>query len=40
MLTVGGLEDALVDKYVELIVESHDESCLWRQRGCDGKSGN
>ncbi|CZS92808.1 uncharacterized protein RAG0_03310 [Rhynchosporium agropyri] len=29
------IEDALVDKYVELIVTSHDESCLWRQRGCD-----
>jgi hypothetical protein len=27
-----------VEKYVELIVSSHDESCLWRQRGCDGKS--
>lgn len=31
-------EDALVDKYVELIVESHNEDCLWRQRGCDGQS--
>lgn len=29
-------EDALVDKYVELIVTSHDEDCLWRKRGCDG----
>lgn len=39
---IGGLaltnsvENALVDKYVELIVASHDESCPWRQRGCDG----
>lgn len=32
-----GVEDAIVDKYVELIVESHEESCLWRQRGCDGE---
>jgi len=31
-------EDALVDKYVELIVTSHDENCLWRRRGCDGQS--
>ncbi|KAH7397867.1 C3HC zinc finger-like-domain-containing protein [Cadophora sp. MPI-SDFR-AT-0126] len=29
------IEDALVDKYVELIVSSHDESCLWKKRGCD-----
>lgn len=29
-------EDALVDKYVELIVTSHEENCLWRKRGCDG----
>ncbi|KAF7917237.1 uncharacterized protein EAE98_010342 [Botrytis deweyae] len=29
------IENALVDKYVELIVASHDESCPWRQRGCD-----
>lgn len=30
-------EDALVERYVELIVTSHDEDCLWRKRGCDGK---
>ena len=29
-------EDALVEKYVELIVTSHAEDCLWRKRGCDG----
>lgn len=29
------IEDALVDKYVELIVTSHNEDCLWRKRGCD-----
>ncbi|KUJ23085.1 zf-C3HC-domain-containing protein [Mollisia scopiformis] len=29
------VEEALVDKYVELIVSSHDEGCLWRKRGCD-----
>ncbi|KAH8170803.1 c3HC zinc finger-like domain-containing protein [Sarocladium implicatum] len=27
--------DALVDKYSELIVDSHQEDCLWRKRGCD-----
>jgi hypothetical protein len=26
-----------VDKYVELIVTSHEDNCLWRERGCDGK---
>jgi len=30
------LEDALVERYVELIITSHDEDCLWRKRGCDG----
>jgi hypothetical protein len=29
------IEEALVDKYVELIITSHDEDCLWRKRGCD-----
>ena len=27
----------MVNKYAELIVESHGEDCLWRKRGCDGK---
>ncbi|RFU35102.1 hypothetical protein B7463_g1206, partial [Scytalidium lignicola] len=29
------IEEALVDKYAELIVTSHNEDCLWRKRGCD-----
>ncbi|KAI9640629.1 hypothetical protein NHQ30_010928 [Ciborinia camelliae] len=29
------IENALVSKYVELIITSHDESCPWRQKGCD-----
>ena len=32
------IEDALVDKYAELIVTSHEENCLWRKRGCDGQT--
>ncbi|KAF4976906.1 hypothetical protein FZEAL_6482 [Fusarium zealandicum] len=28
-------EEALVDKYADLIVNSHQEECLWRKRGCD-----
>lgn len=35
VLVPSEIEDALVDKYVELIVESHQEDCLWRKRGCD-----
>lgn len=31
----SNIEEALVDKYVELIITSHDEDCLWRKRGCD-----
>lgn len=30
-------ESALVDKYFDLIVSSHQQDCLWRKRGCDGK---
>ena len=33
-------EDAqrqLVDRYAEMISTAHEEGCLWRRRGCDGK---
>ncbi|KAG0645776.1 Zinc finger C3HC-type 1 [Hyphodiscus hymeniophilus] len=33
--TAACIEEALVDKYVELIITSHTEDCLWRKRGCD-----
>jgi hypothetical protein len=36
VLVASEIEDALVQKYVELIVESHSEDCLWRKHGCDG----
>jgi hypothetical protein len=26
-----------VDKYVELMVDAHQEDCLWRRRGCEGQ---
>ncbi|CCU82196.1 unnamed protein product [Blumeria hordei] len=29
------IEEELVNKYVDLIVSSHHEDCLWRKRGCD-----
>ncbi|KFX90655.1 hypothetical protein V490_06343, partial [Pseudogymnoascus sp. VKM F-3557] len=29
------IEQALVDKYAELIITSHDALCPWRKRGCD-----
>lgn len=35
VLIASDIEDALVQKYVELIVTSHGEECLWRKRGCD-----
>ena len=28
--------EQLVEKYARMIVTEHDESCLWRIRGCDG----
>ncbi|KAF4959973.1 hypothetical protein FGADI_1247 [Fusarium gaditjirri] len=35
VLVASEIEDALVDKYADLIVTSHQEGCLWRKRGCD-----
>lgn len=35
VLVASEIEDALVRKYVELIVTSHQDECLWRKRGCD-----
>lgn len=29
--------EALVTKYEELIVEGHEEACLWKKRGCDSQ---
>ncbi|KFZ17207.1 hypothetical protein V502_04685 [Pseudogymnoascus sp. VKM F-4520 (FW-2644)] len=29
------IEQALVDKYADLIITSHDVLCPWRKRGCD-----
>ncbi len=31
-------QEQLVDKYAEMIITGHDGGCLWRRRGCDGKS--
>lgn len=30
------VEEALKDKYAELVVTAHQEDCLWRRRGCEG----
>lgn len=35
VLVPSEIEDALVARYVELIVSSHQDDCLWRKRGCD-----
>ncbi|KAI0169081.1 zf-C3HC-domain-containing protein [Hypoxylon sp. FL1284] len=29
------VEEALVKRFVELIIDAHQEDCLWRKRGCD-----
>ncbi|RFU71763.1 hypothetical protein TARUN_10499 [Trichoderma arundinaceum] len=34
-LASAEVEAALVDKYAELIVSSHQSDCLWKRRGCD-----
>ncbi|KAK7744394.1 hypothetical protein SLS62_010184 [Diatrype stigma] len=33
----AGIQEAVVNKFAELIVEAHSEDCLWRKRACDGK---
>lgn len=35
VLVASEIEDAVADKYVELMVTSHQDDCLWRERGCD-----
>ena len=30
-------QEALVEKYAEMIITEHDENCLWRRRGCDSE---
>lgn len=35
VLIPSEIEHALVQKYLELIVTSHADDCLWRKRGCD-----
>jgi hypothetical protein len=32
----GDIDEGLVEKYREMIVEGHSEDCLWRRRGCTG----
>lgn len=31
------IEQGLVKRFSELIIEAHEEDCLWRRHGCDGK---
>lgn len=33
----GDLDEALVERYAKLIVDGHDEGCLWRRAGCKGE---
>jgi hypothetical protein len=35
LIAASEVTGALVQKYAELIVQSHSEDCLWRKRGCD-----
>ncbi|KAL0941769.1 mRNA export factor rsm1 [Colletotrichum truncatum] len=35
VLVASDVEEALVQKYSDLIVSAHLEECLWRKRGCD-----
>lgn len=32
------IEEGLVKRFVELIIDAHQEDCLWRRRGCDGET--
>ncbi|QPH10955.1 hypothetical protein C2857_002483 [Epichloe festucae Fl1] len=35
VLVSSEIAEALVDKYADLVVSSHQQDCLWRKRGCD-----
>ncbi|KID67339.1 Zinc finger, C3HC-like protein, partial [Metarhizium hybridum] len=35
VLVSSEIAEALVDKYSDLIVSSHQQDCLWRKRGCE-----
>jgi hypothetical protein len=35
VIAASEVTEGLVQKYAELIVQSHSEDCLWRRRGCD-----
>jgi hypothetical protein len=27
----------VIERYADMIVDEHDDNCLWRKRGCDGR---
>lgn len=33
----ASVSEQLVERYADMIVTEHDEYCLWRKRGCDGR---
>lgn len=36
VLVGSDFEQALVKKFAEMILEAHEDDCLWRKRACDG----
>lgn len=38
VLIASEIEESVVGRYAQLVVESHGEDCLWRRKGCDGMS--
>jgi hypothetical protein len=38
VLIASEIAESVVNNYVELIVEAHAEDCLWRKKGCEGKT--
>jgi hypothetical protein len=37
VLVGSDIEEAMVKKFAELIIEAHQDDCLWRKQGCDGE---
>ncbi|KAI1098227.1 zf-C3HC-domain-containing protein [Jackrogersella minutella] len=35
VLVGSDMEEALVKRFVELIIDAHQEDCLWKKQGCD-----
>lgn len=38
LIVLVGAAKAIVSRYQKMIIDEHEDYCLWRKRGCDGAS--